>query len=349
MKLSVNRKLVLNLLLFAVVIGLIYFVIRDSLSAIFIELLATSWPILLGVTALGVASLFVEGYTIKNIAGLYQPAFTIFDGVIACAYMMFYRVITFGTGSLVAEVVYYHKKELKISQGTGVVALRMTLYKLAILFWTFVLLLTQLKTLQRESPHAIYLIVLGMVATLAVVVVLLVLSSSLNAQVFLITLCNRLFKKPKWRAAVDQINLQIYSLRETIQTFLANRPVIWRVFLSNSVKLALWFLIPYFVLAGQHPKLGLILSIALVSFTVVLAGVIPSPGGIGSFEFIYVILFRQLVGKVDAASSLLLYRYSTYLLPFLVGMLYVLVTKQKQINSELKEAKAGNSQSSKKD
>lgn len=339
MKLSVNRKLLLNIGLFAVVIGLIYFVIRDSLSAIFIELFNTSWPILLGVTLLGAVSLVVEGYTIKNIAGLYNPAFTIIDGVFSCAYMMFYRVITFGTGALFAEVLYYHKKGLKISQGTGVVALRMTIYKLAILFWTFILLLTQVGKLRAEAPQAIYLIILGMAATLVVVVVLLVLSSSLNAQILLISVCNRIFKKQKLRDTIDQINLQIYSLRETIQTFGANKVVVWRVFLSNSLKLGLWFVIPYFVLVSQHSNLNLILSIAFVSFTVVLAGVIPSPGGIGSFEFIYVILFRELVGKVDAASSLLLYRYSTYLLPFLVGMVYVLVTKQKQINSEIKEAK----------
>lgn len=110
MNLSVNRKLILNILLFLVVIGLIIFVIRDSLGEIFEELTTTSWPIVLGVTVLGVVSQLIEGYTIKNIASEYNPSFTIMDGFFGSAYATFYRVVTFGTGSIVAEVIYYRKK-----------------------------------------------------------------------------------------------------------------------------------------------------------------------------------------------------------------------------------------------
>lgn len=80
MKLSINRKLILNILLFTVMIGIIIFVIRDSLGDIFTELGRTSLPVLLGVTALGLVSQVIEGYTIKNIAGEFNPQFTVRDG-----------------------------------------------------------------------------------------------------------------------------------------------------------------------------------------------------------------------------------------------------------------------------
>lgn len=44
MNLSINRKLILNILIFIVMIGVIIFVIRDSLSDIFTELGRTSLP-----------------------------------------------------------------------------------------------------------------------------------------------------------------------------------------------------------------------------------------------------------------------------------------------------------------
>lgn len=80
MKLSINRKLILNILLFVVMIGIIIFVVRDSLSDIFTELGRTSLPVLIGVTGLGLISQLIEGYTIKNIAGEFNTAFTVRDG-----------------------------------------------------------------------------------------------------------------------------------------------------------------------------------------------------------------------------------------------------------------------------
>lgn len=104
-------------------------------------------------------------------------------------------------------------------------------------------------------------------------------------------------------------------------------------------KLAAWYFLPYFILVQDYPNIDIWLTVALISFTVILGGILPAPGGIGGIEFVYVLLFRNVVGRVDAVSSLLLYRYATYLLPFLIGMVYVLFNKQKEINHEIKEAK----------
>lgn len=339
MNLSVNRKLFLNILLFLVVIGLIFFVIRDSLGEIFEELTTTSWPILLGVTALGAVSQLIEGYTIKNIAAEYNPSFTIMDGFFASAYATFYRVVTFGTGSIVAEVIYYRKKELKLSQGTGVTALRMVTYKIAVMIWALVFLLLESDVLQQEVPNGIMLVLIGMSVTLAIVAVLLIFSLNVSAQVIFVKISNRIFKRQRWRDLVDRANLQFYSLRETIQTFIQNKQVVIKVFASNMAKLAVWYVIPYFILSQSYSDLSFTLSIALISFTVTLGGVLPAPGGIGGFEFVYVLLFKHIVDNVDAVSSLLLYRYATYLMPFLIGMIYVLVTKQKEIKTEFDEAK----------
>lgn len=175
--------------------------------------------------------------------------------------------------------------------------------------------------------------------TLLIISMLLVLSLNINAQVVLVIICNRIFKSQKLRDIVDQVNNQVYSLRGAIKTFIRDRHAVIRVFCSNMAKLVVWYALPFFILVQDYPDIDLWLTVALISFTVILGGILPAPGGIGGFEFVYVLLFRNVVGKVDAVSSLLLYRYATYLLPFLVGMVYVLFNKQRQINHEIKEAK----------
>ena len=97
--------------------------------------------------------------------------------------------------------------------------------------------------------------------------------------------------------------------------------------------------ISYLVLRGDHPQLGFFLSFGLTSFAVILAGSIPTPAGIGSFEFVYLLLFSPIVGTVDAASSMLLYRFASYVWPFLIVLIYFLVDKRRAIHSELKEIK----------
>lgn len=339
MNVAINRKLILNILLFVVMIGVIIFVIRDSLSEIFTELGKTSWPVLLGVTMFGVISQVIEGYTIKNIANEFNREFSIRDGFFASAYATFYRVVTFGTGSIVSEVIYYHKKKLRYSEGTGTSALRMITYKIALMIWALFFLVVKNDAIQRYITNGTFLVIAGIFVTLLIISVLLILSLNINAQVLLIIFCNRWFKHQKLRDIVDRINNQVYSLRAAIKAFIHDRNAVIRVFCSNMAKLVVWYFLPFFILVQEHPTIDIWLTVALISFTVILGGVLPAPGGIGGFEFVYVLLFRNVVGKVDAVSSLLLYRYATYLLPFLIGMIYVLFNKQRQINHEFKKAK----------
>ncbi len=82
-----------------------------------------------------------------------------------------------------------------------------------------------------------------------------------------------------------------------------------------------------------------LLTFSFISFAVVLSGVIPTPAGIGSFEFVYLLLFRPLVGTVDAFSSLLLYRFSSFILPFIYGLFYVIADRRKVIKQEIQDVK----------
>lgn len=215
----------------------------------------------------------------------------------------------------------------------------MVTYKIAVMIWALVFLVLESDVLRQEVPNGIMLVLIGMSVTLAIVTVLLLFSLNVSAQVIFVKISNRIFKRQRWRDLVDKANLQFYSLRETIQTFIKNKHVVVKVFASNMAKLAVWYAIPYFILSQSYPNLSLSLSIALISFTITLGGVLPAPGGIGGLEFVYVLLFKHVVSNVDAVSSLLLYRYATYLMPFFIGMVYVLVTKQKKLKQNLKKQK----------
>ena len=68
-------------------------------------------------------------------------------------------------------------------------------------------------------------------------------------------------------------------------------------------------------------------TMAVTSLSVMLAAVIPSPAGIGSTEFVFTALFSGIVGTGLAGSASLLYRFGTFVFPFLVGAVVVIIRR----------------------
>ena len=88
--------------------------------------------------------------------------------------------------------------------------------------------------------------------------------------------------------------------------------------------------------------LTLLQSWAVTSLAFMLAAVIPSPAGIGSSEFVFTALFTVLVGTGEAGSAALLYRFATFVLPFVIGGVVVLL--HKRIDRRIAKRKADKAQ-----
>ena len=127
-------------------------------------------------------------------------------------------------------------------------------------------------------------------------------------------------------------------LMETVQTIIQDRTALLRIYLWNMLKLVFWYVLPYLILIENHPKIDFLLTISFISFCSAFRGY-STPAGIGSFEFVYLLLFRPVVGTVDAVSSLLLYRFSSFILPFLYGFVYVIAERRRVIKEEIIEVK----------
>ena len=68
-------------------------------------------------------------------------------------------------------------------------------------------------------------------------------------------------------------------------------------------------------------------TMAITALSVMLAAVIPAPAGVGSTEFVFTGLFAGIVGTGIAGSASLLYRFATFVFPFLIGVAVVITRK----------------------
>ena len=101
-------KIILNLLLLIAVFAIIYYLINQSFADIFAELLSTSVVVLVAIVILGTVYQIAEGRSIKEIAEPFAPNFTTKDGFLTSSYIAFYRIVSFGTGTLISEIYFYN-------------------------------------------------------------------------------------------------------------------------------------------------------------------------------------------------------------------------------------------------
>ena len=60
-----------------------------------------------------------------------------------------------------------------------------------------------------------------------------------------------------------------------------------------------------------------------------LSAVIPALGGIGSTEFVFIMMFSVVVNPALAGSAALLYRFGTFIFLFLVGIFVAIPQRKK--------------------
>lgn len=119
-------------------------------------------------------------------------------------------------------------------------------------------------------------------------------------------------------------------IKKSSIVLLKNKMIIVIEILMNLVKFLLIYLSSYIALREMNINIGIIDALTVTSLAMILAGSIPAPAGITSVEFVYTLLFSVIANSIKSVSSMLIYRFSSFIVPFLVGGLYVILRKVKR-------------------
>ena len=140
-------------------------------------------------------------------------------------------------------------------------------------------------------------------------------------------------KHPSWEEKLTGAGHKLALLQAESRSLLQDPILLLRLFLCNVLKFTTWYIIPWIVfcnsLGGEYGDLpfSFLQCFALTSLSQSLAGVIPTPAGIGSVEAVFTLLFRRLLPEAKALSAVLLYRFATMLLPCAIGAFFVIGEK----------------------
>lgn len=321
-----KQKQILKWIFVAVIIGIIVYTFRDSAGPILEELKKTSIAVILLICVSSVAYELVEGWITYRFAKQYNPAFTYRQGVESAFYCSFYRTATLGSGAGVAAVYYFNEKGIPVSKGTGMYMIEYVLHKLSIAIFSIIFFFISFSYMIEHFGEYSLVLLAGYAVTILIAVVLVAVCCSVKLHKLILMLVDRFNRKHKFDDKVQEVRQQFAMLEEATEFLLHRKTLIAATVLKNLLKLAFWYGIPFFVFYGSS-NITLLQTFAITSLSVMLAAVLPAPGGIGSTEFMFTLLFSVIVGTDMAGAASLLYRFATFVFPFAMGAVIVVVRR----------------------
>lgn len=319
-KLSDRQKTLIKWLCVLALVGLIIYVFRDMAGPIMSQLVKTSPVVvaaILGATLLyGVIESCITFILMRQV----ENNMTFFDANIMTYFVSFYRVSTLGSGTIVASTLFMKHCGIQPSKALGLYSIDYAIHKMTICVMAVALFLANREYMLGVFGKYSSYVVLGVIATILITMAIVLFACWPPFHRFLRWLLEKadaLFKG-RFAKQIDSLSGQTAMMEDATRVVLKKQWLIVVVMLLDICKFACWFAIPYIV-CHNLCDMNIVTSIGITAMSVMLAAVIPMPGGIGSSELVMTAIYSGLVGSAAAGAMALLYRFATFMFPFIIG------------------------------
>ena len=323
-----------KLLFVCLLSGILYYSFRDSMGDMLAELAGVSPQVVFSLFLTVILYHICEGHITWLIVHKTHPDYPRWRGFCNAFYCSFYKTATLGSGSGIAGIYYLNKSGIPVPNATGMYFFQYIVHKVSMAIYSLILFLVTYGFIHTSFVDYQSYILLGFAGVCVIAGILLAVATVPWMQ----TACNLLanqfcVKHPSWDEKLTGAGHKLALLQAESRSLLRDPLLLLRLFLCNLLKFTTWYLIPWIVFcnslgseSGDMP-FSFLQCFALTSLSQSLAGVIPTPAGIGSVEAVFVLLFRRLLPEAKALSTVVLYRFDTMLLPCAIGAFFVLGEK----------------------
>ena len=331
-----GKKVIAKWIIAAVLLIAIIYTFRDSAVPVFDQLRHTSWKIIAGVCILSVLYELIEAYITYKMARMYNPDYRYVWGLGNAWYCAFYRLATLGSGTGVAAAYNLHKHGIGFAEGLGLYSIQYAIHKIAIALLSGILFLVQFDFMYEHYHQYGWQLILGYGLTVLITMLLVLFSCSKRFHYLLYRILNHFNKKENGalQGRVDQLRTECEGMETATKKLFHNYKSVILLLAVTMVKLCMWYAIPYVIIKGSGvTQMTLLNAVGVTTLSTMLAAAIPTPAGIGSTEFVFMILFGKITGSGIAGSTVLIYRFATFILPFIIGGVYVVLRHIKHMDT----------------
>lgn len=261
----------------------------------------------------------VEGRIIHNMTMYEKRQMTWWEAFKCGLYCAFYKFISLGSLSGIAEVYYISKHDIEPGRASGITLVQYAYQKLGItILGTFSFICLYFSGVSTVEKYAKFGI-LGSVIALGIVLLLITLSASKKFATILIKIVEKIFDKilKKYKDKSKELIEQIQTFNDAGLYFWQHKILCLRVTLLKMLKMSLWYSIAAIVVCASN-KANPLECIALMATANMIGTVMVAPAGAGTLEFVVALLFAPLFGATSATVAIM-YRFYSMVVPFLFG------------------------------
>ena len=327
----------------------LYLVFKDDYKEVYQILKTSSLPYVLLAILMMLIVFFIDGLILTILANLFQKGYKLYRGILNQQYNVFFNGITpLATGGQPFQIYLFKKQGITIANGIAIIFIYFVLYKVTVLSFSLFALIynyPRLNDLIDQTQYNLLFILVISFCLIAFLSILVILIAYLPIFKKLFEKIIELLAKIKIIKNVDAakqtLNEKIILIRHNATHIFTN----WKTILSLLGLMFLRFFvlysIPFISFYAVNCKLDFkyfLDSISLASYTSLISGVFPSPGGSIGVEFAYTYVFKGFFATkintldVDATikGSLLIWRTITFYFGLILGAFTVLLYKPRK-------------------
>ena len=320
-------KIVICVAIVALMFFILYRIFRDSYDDIIESLKKTNMYIFAGMVVLGNCYYFLDAFIYYRIIKKQSYDINYFK-CLSIAYMsIFFNVTSFGAGIKPAQVLYLCKNGVDAGKGCSIAMMPYIFHKTVIVVYAVVMLIFNNMFVINNFSSSFGYIYAGVALSVGIIIFMILLCGSEWFHKLVCKLLDATLGRTRFKDLNEVIKKQISLLREAT-VIIIKKPKAWlSLTLINLIKMSCWYIIPtisIYALGGELGNITIYQALTVTSLMQLLMGVLPTSGGVGSLEVVFSVLFAAVFGKVTAGSSMVLYRLSTYYIPFIFSLVMML-------------------------
>lgn len=313
-----RKKIVLQGMLAVLIIGVLVYTFRGQVRPIAKQLSETSPLIICAVSVCALLYNVIEGGILQSLARCHKADFKLSEGIGCSLCSAFYRVATMGSGSGIASIVYLDRRGVPVSDASGFYTMHYMFHKLSTVICAMALFFINIRFMRHYYKEYFHLLWAGCLLVLLICAGIIVVCCWGRLHMFAIRILYNIDRKRRFTDKILMLEGFFETVEKAAGRVLKDKKLVGSLILRDVLKNMAWYVIPYLLL-GKGVGLHIWETAGITALSVVLASVIPSPAGIGSTEVMCAALFSVFTGTARAGAIALLYRFATFVVPFLAG------------------------------
>lgn len=227
-------------------------------------------------------------------------------------------------GKIPMQSLYLYHRGLNAGSGFGLMSVQYLLHKTAVVLLAAVFLISDWKWIHETIPDiSPYLVFAYAVCTAIILGKLLIYTWGRMKQLAIYGI-HKLPDRGKWQQRKELWIENIEFLYDNTRILIRDKGKMVRIMLAETGKLLSLYVVPLVcgaLLGVKQPGIYHMLGLAALMF--MLSNALPNLAGMGSVEFSFFLIFSVIYGNMTVP-ILLLYRLTTYYMPFLFSCIWTL-------------------------